>query len=69
MSDALVRGLQRCGIDVITVATEGVRGRPDSEKLLFATDKRRSIYSFNIRDYRPCMRQRWQAEFRTAASS
>jgi hypothetical protein len=53
MSDALVAGLRARGIDVVTVASERMRGRPDSEQLAFATRGERSIYSFNIRDYRP----------------
>ncbi len=48
---ALIRALRNADLDVITVADAGRLGLPDEEQLMWATEQRRVIYSFNRGDF------------------
>ncbi len=51
MDGDLVRGLRSRGIDVVTAAEAGMIRRKDEEHLSLASDQRRALYSFNVRDF------------------
>ena len=51
MDGDLVRGLRSRGIDVLTAAEAGLIRRSDETQLAFATDRDRSLYSFNVGDF------------------
>ena len=51
MADSLVRALVAEGMDIATAASELMRGRPDEDQLAFAASIRRSIFTFNTRDF------------------
>jgi hypothetical protein len=48
---SLVEGLRLRGLDVITAAEAGLLERSDEEQLTFATDKGRTLWTFNVRDF------------------
>lgn len=48
---ALIKALKNADLDVVTVADVGKLGDSDKEQLLWATEKGRAIYSFNIGDF------------------
>jgi hypothetical protein len=51
MSRALLRGLRSRGIEVTTVLEEGKAGYSDQVQLEYASQIRRVLYSFNVRDF------------------
>jgi hypothetical protein len=51
MSRALLRGLRSRGIEVTTVLEEGKAGDSDQVQLEYASQIRRVLYSFNVRDF------------------
>ncbi|MHB8575917.1 MAG: DUF5615 family PIN-like protein [Dehalococcoidia bacterium] len=51
MSAALVVGLVRRGLDVVTVAELGRRGQSDRDQLLYAAANTMMLFSFNVGDY------------------
>ena len=51
IQNALVKALQNADLDVITVADVGMLGYPDEEQLIWSTEHKRVIYSFNIGDF------------------
>lgn len=51
ISKALIRALRNAELDVITVADASRLGLPDEKQLLWATEQRRVIYSYNIGDF------------------
>lgn len=48
---ALIKALENADLDVVTVADAGKLGDSDKEQLLWATEQKRAIYSFNIGDF------------------
>jgi hypothetical protein len=48
---AIVQGLRARGIDVLTTIEAGQVGATDAEQLAFAIEQRRTIYTFNVRDF------------------
>lgn len=48
---ALIKALKNADLNIITVADAGKLGFSDKEQLLWATEQRRAIYSFNIGDF------------------
>jgi hypothetical protein len=50
MDADLVTALRREGVDVLTTLEAERTGRSDEEQLLYATEQRRVIYSYNIKD-------------------
>ena len=48
INTALVKAMRNVNLDVVTVADAGRLGYPDEDQLVWATEKRRVIYSFNI---------------------
>ena len=48
---ALVKALRNADLDVVTVAEVGMLGYPDEEQLIWSTEHKRVIYSFNIGDF------------------
>lgn len=48
---ALIKALKNADLDVVTVADAGKLGDSDKEQLLWATEQKRAIYSFNIGDF------------------
>jgi hypothetical protein len=51
MKNALIKALRNADLDVITVADAGRLGYSDEEQLIWATEQKRTIYSFNIGDF------------------
>ena len=51
IKSALVKALQNADLDVITVADVGMLGSSDVEQLIWSTEHKRVIYSFNIGDF------------------
>jgi len=51
MDGDLVRGLRSREIDVVTAADAHMIGRTDQEHLMFATERGRALYSFNVGDF------------------
>ena len=55
MTDAgkksLANGLRNAGIDVMTTAEPDRLGSSDDSQLIWATEQRRVIYSFNVGDF------------------
>lgn len=49
--DAVVRGLRTRGIDVLTTLEANQLGATDAEQLATAIGLRRTIYTFNVRDF------------------
>ena len=47
----LIRALDLRGASVIGAWAAGMRERKDEEHLLWATAQKRTLYSFNVRDY------------------
>jgi predicted nuclease of predicted toxin-antitoxin system len=56
----LAADLRGRGYDVLTTEEAGEDTASDQEQLAFATAKRRTILTFNIRDFAP-LHERWQA--------
>jgi predicted nuclease of predicted toxin-antitoxin system len=54
------------GYDVLTTEEAGKDTASDEEQLTFATDQRRAILTFNIRDFAP-LHQAWEAAGRSHA--
>ncbi len=48
MSRALVYGLRIRGVDVTTVLDAGLKGEDDEPQLIFATEKGRVLFSYNV---------------------
>ena len=48
---AVVRGLRARGLDVLTTIEAQQCGATDRGQLAFAVQQRRSIYTFNVRDF------------------
>ncbi len=48
---AVINGLRKRGIDVLTTMAAGNAGKSDEEQLEFAAAQRRCIYTFNVRDF------------------
>lgn len=48
---ALVQALQNVGLDIMTTAQANNLGQIDSEQLIWATEQRRVIYTFNVQDF------------------
>ncbi len=48
---SLVRAFRNAGLDVVTVADVGRQRFSDEEQLVWATEQRRTIYSYNRRDF------------------
>ncbi len=48
---ALVKALRNANLNVVTVADAGRLGYPDEDKLIWATEQARVLYSFNVRDF------------------
>lgn len=51
IKSALVKALRNADLDVITVADAGMLGYSDEEQLIWSTEHKRVIYSFNIGDF------------------
>lgn len=51
MRGASVRGLRSRGLDVLTAHEAGMLNRDDEQHLAFAAGQKRTLYSFNSRDY------------------
>ena len=51
LQDALVQALQDSGVDVMTVADADRLSFSDEEQLIWATQQKRVIYSFNMGDF------------------
>ena len=51
IKSALVKALRNADLDVITVADAGMLGYADEEQLIWSTEHKRVIYSFNIGDF------------------
>jgi len=51
MHRAVLRGLRRNGIDVLTVHDADKRGLEDEEQLVFAAAEGRVVYSANVPDF------------------
>ncbi|MDB9310413.1 DUF5615 family PIN-like protein [Aphanizomenon sp. CS-733/32] len=48
---ALIQALRNADLDVVTVADVNRLGYTDEEQLIWATEQKRVIYSFNIGDF------------------
>lgn len=48
---ALVKALQNANLDVVTVADAVMLGASDEKQLIWSTEHKRVIYSFNIGDF------------------
>ncbi|MDZ8089877.1 MAG: DUF5615 family PIN-like protein [Nostoc sp. DedQUE12b] len=48
---SLANGLRNAGIDVMTTAEADRLGSSDDNQLIWATEQRRVIYSFNVGDF------------------
>lgn len=53
LSPTIAEQLQRRGHDVVSVASEGLRGYDDAAVLNWASSHRRGVVTNNIRDFRP----------------
>ena len=51
IKSALVKALRNADLDVMTVADVGMLGYSDEEQLIWSTEQKRVIYSFNIGDF------------------
>ena len=51
LQDALVQALQSSGVDVMTVGDADRLSFSDEEQLIWATQEKRVIYSFNMGDF------------------
>ncbi|MGK7951720.1 MAG: DUF5615 family PIN-like protein [Xenococcaceae cyanobacterium] len=51
IKSALVKALRNADLDVITVADAGMLGYADEQQLIWSTEHKRVIYSFNIGDF------------------
>lgn len=51
IKSALVKALRNADLDVMTVADVGMLGHSDEEQLIWSTQQKRAIYSFNIGDF------------------
>lgn len=51
IKSALVKALRNADLDVMTVADVGMLGYSDEEQLIWSTEQKRAIYSFNIGDF------------------
>ena len=58
--------LRGCGFDVVRTEEADHDTATDEEQLAFATADRRTILTFNIRDFAP-LHEQWQAAGRTHA--
>ena len=50
-SKSLLRALRNRGADVLSVAEVGMLAQSDEQQLLWALENRRTLYSFNVRDF------------------
>jgi Domain of unknown function (DUF5615) len=48
---ALIRAIRNSGVDVVTTSEAGRLGALDERQLIWATEQRRVIYSFNMGDF------------------
>lgn len=51
MKNPLIKALRNADLDVVTVADANRLGYGDREQLIWATEQKRTIYSFNIGDF------------------
>ena len=51
IKNALVKALRNADLDVMTVADVGMLGYSNEEQLIWSTEQKRVIYSFNIGDF------------------
>lgn len=51
IKSALVKALRNADLDVMTVADIGMLGYSDEEQLIWSTEHKKVIYSFNIGDF------------------
>jgi hypothetical protein len=51
LKSAFVKALGNADLDVMTVADVGMLGYADEEQLIWSTQQKRVIYSFNISDF------------------
>ena len=51
IKNALVKALQNTDLDVITVVDAGMLGASDEKQLIWSTEHKRAIYSFNVGDF------------------
>jgi hypothetical protein len=51
IKSAFVKALENADLDVMTVADVGMLGYADEEQLIWSTQQKRVIYSFNIGDF------------------
>jgi uncharacterized protein with PIN domain len=51
VTDLLARSLRSRGFDVVSAHEAELRGVPDAEQLVFATQQGRAILTFNVRDF------------------
>jgi len=51
IKSAFVKALGNADLDVMTVADVGMLGYADEEQLIWSTEQKRVIYSFNIGDF------------------
>lgn len=51
IKNALVKALRNADLDVKTVADVTMLGHSDEEQLIWSTEQKRVIYSFNIGDF------------------
>lgn len=58
---SFVLALRKVEIDVITVSEAERLGYPDDQQLQWATEQRRVLYSFNVKDFNR-LHTRWLAE-------
>lgn len=48
---AVIDGLRARGFDLLTTAEAGRPGTNDTDQLVFASREKRTLYSFNVRDF------------------
>jgi hypothetical protein len=66
MRHALVVGLRKRGVDILTALEAGTTKETDEQQLAFAAAQGRAIYSFNVGDF--CrLHSQWLAEQRRHA--
>jgi hypothetical protein len=63
---ALAEGLRHHGLDVLTARDAGMTQRSDDDYLEFSTQESRTLFSFNIPDFRK-LHAKWIAEGRPHA--
>ncbi len=51
IQNALIKALRNADLDIITTADVGMLGYSDEEQLIWSTEHKRVIYSFNIGDF------------------